>query len=246
MIVIPPSILVAGVDGCPGGWIAALWNAVGIEVRLATSLAEIYELGPTVLAVDIPVGLPDVAVRGGRGCDVASRAFLRAPRASSVFSPPARVALDAATHAEASAKNRASGLDAPGLSIQAFGLFPRLRDADGWVTAAMQDASALPRVVEAHPEVSFALLNGEIALRASKKKREGRQQRVDLLRRVLPVDPEACVAAYHGDRRVGADDVIDALACAWTAARVHAGTATCFSSPRCETDESGRAMQIWA
>ena len=55
---------IAGLDGCRTGWVAALMRLDGPEllrVRIAGTVAEIADApeAPTVIAVDIPIGLPE-------------------------------------------------------------------------------------------------------------------------------------------------------------------------------------------
>ncbi|HWL31122.1 MAG TPA: DUF429 domain-containing protein, partial [Xanthobacteraceae bacterium] len=56
-------VWLAGVDGCTGGWIAAFVRASGDEVRLriVQRFADVLEApeGPAVVAVDMPIGLPE-------------------------------------------------------------------------------------------------------------------------------------------------------------------------------------------
>ncbi|MEM1057230.1 MAG: DUF429 domain-containing protein [Bacteroidota bacterium] len=243
---------VAGADGCRAGWIVALRNIETGEhrTRFVAALADALaaeplglDTPPAVLAADVPIGLLALAVPRGRSCDRAARDLLGWPRRTSVFSPPSRAALGAQTHAEASALNRASGPDAPGLSIQAFGIFPKLREADALATPALQRGDGPTRLVEVHPEVAFAQMNGSEAVAVSKKKPEGREVRVRLLRLSGVTDPLAHVRQCRGT--APADDVLDALACAWTAERVLRGTALRLPETP-EEDPRGLRMEIWA
>jgi hypothetical protein len=116
---------VLGVDACKRGWIAiAVEDGVtgayfAEDIQTLTNLAQAH--GPLdVVAVDMPIGLPD---RGQRQADVLARAAI-GPLRSSVFITPVRAALMAADHAAASAINRE--LTGQGISIQAFGLKPKL------------------------------------------------------------------------------------------------------------------------
>lgn len=247
-----PSPWVAGADGCRDGWIVALRHTETGEhrTRFVSALADALRAGPlglsappAVLAVDVPIGLPGRAPRGGRPADRAARALLGSPRSSSVFSPPARPALYAETHEEAVALNRASGPDAPGLSIQAFGIFPKLREADALATASLQRGDGPVRMVEAHPEVAFAQMNGGEAVAEKKKRSAGRAIRAELLRQSGVADPLVHVQNCRG--MAPADDVLDALACAWTADRVLRGTALRLPEDP-ETDPRGLFMEIWA
>src|SRR5262249_29149066 len=119
---------------------------------------------PDVIAVDIPIGLLDQAVRGGRDCDRGARSLLGHPRSSSVFSPPVRSALAYMTFATASAANRTSSPHQVGITQQGFALFPKLRDIDGHLTPRLQQ-----RVREVHPELCFYELNQQVPMSHKKK-----------------------------------------------------------------------------
>lgn len=136
---------VAGVDGCKGGWFVVLRDLKSGHTchRLVCTFAEVVTLPerPKVIAVDIPIGLLDEAVRGGRDCDRQARALLKPPRASSVFSPPVRAALSCKTFRRAGEVNRGSDAgrcDGPGVTKQSFALFTKLREVDKRVTRALE------------------------------------------------------------------------------------------------------------
>ena len=111
---------VVGVDGCTGGWIVASRDAGGaISVRRVDAFEALFEAPrPEVVAVDVPIGLPQ---RGPRDCDVEARRLLGARR-SSVFPAPIRGVLAAASHAEASRARRQ--VEEKGLSVQAWAIVP--------------------------------------------------------------------------------------------------------------------------
>ena len=106
MIVRPSSDLwLAGVDGCPAGWIVAFVRPVGHEaasVRVLPRFADVLLApeSPAVVAVDMPIGLPERVGRGGRVAENAVRPLLGG-RQSSVFSVPSRAALAAIEYREA-------------------------------------------------------------------------------------------------------------------------------------------------
>jgi len=233
---------VAGADGCRGGWVVVLqhlpegrWTA-----RRMAAVAEMLAAPerPDVLAVDLPMGLPDRAAPGGRACDREARRLLGPLRGRSVFSPPARPTLGARDYPEALALNRAGSPEGVGLSRQAFGLFPKLREVDALLTPALQ-----ARVFEAHPELAFRALNGGAPVLAPKRTRAGREARLRLLAPWFGGDRAAFEAAH---RRLGAawDDLVDALAVCWTAGRIRVGAAVRLPAapPR---DARGLRMEIW-
>ena len=139
-----PPVTLVGVDGCPGGWIA-VWRQGGDEpsVRVFPAFAELIDAIPedAIVAVDMPIGLPEFSSRGGRGPEALVRPLL-GPRQSSVFSIPSRAAVYAETAPFTTveewyaAHRRASEIamrtsDPPrGVSIQAFGIFPKIREID--------------------------------------------------------------------------------------------------------------------
>ena len=57
--------LIAGVDGCRGGWVAVLWHGPGhaAEYRLCPTFADVLALAAGAIAVDMPIGLPDTSGR---------------------------------------------------------------------------------------------------------------------------------------------------------------------------------------
>ena len=200
---------VLGVDACKSGWIGialtsgttAAYTAARIDEVFAAAHAE----GPLhVVAIDMPIGLPDA---GSRRADRLARAAV-GPQWRSVFMTPVRAALQAPDHATAVAVNQqATGA---GVSAQAFALRLKLLEVDAWVRHAGIT------VVEVHPEVSFATLAGR-PLAEGKRTWAGAIHRRRLLAQagiVLDDDlgPAGSAAAV--------DDVLDAAVAAWTARRV--------------------------
>ncbi len=210
---------VLGVDGCPGGWIGALVTGTSVEWLLLPDAAAVLAVPAAAFGIDIPIGLPSV---GPRGCDVAARARLGARR-SSVFPAPVRAVLESASYADA--RERSVAASGRSLSAQAWNLVPRIADVD----AAPVDHA---RVVEVHPELVFATLAGALP---PKKTAEGATSRVAALRTWLPDGwPD------H-PRPARLDDALDALACAWTAARWLRGEAEVLGG---EPDDTGTPMRI--
>src|SRR5262245_52052918 len=89
----------AGVDGCPVGWVAAFVRPTGdaAEVRILPRFADVLSAAKGTVAVDIPIGLPERAGYGGRAAENAVRPLLGA-RQSSVFSVPSRAAIAATSY----------------------------------------------------------------------------------------------------------------------------------------------------
>lgn len=174
-------MFVAGVDGCKRGWVVVLLDlaSAASTVRVVSTFADVLALReePEVIAADVPIGLLDVAVAGGRECESLARSLLGHPRRNSVFSAPVRRSLAATTFTEACALNRASSPASIGISQQSFALFSKLREVDAAMSAAHQT-----RVFEVHPELRFYEMANAAAASHGKKSAAGRAERVSLLR----------------------------------------------------------------
>jgi predicted RNase H-like nuclease/GrpB-like predicted nucleotidyltransferase (UPF0157 family) len=225
---------VLGVDGCKAGWVGALLTVEGIEVQVARNIADLVASargrrpGLQVVAVDMPIGLPDDRPRR---TDTAARLALPVGRKSSVFSTPSRAATEPETYPEASAANRE--VLGRGISQQAFRLIPKILEADAYV----RGGPPVP-VLEAHPEVSFAAIAPDCVV-PSKKSVEGARTRRAALRSVGLEPP-----AYVRGQGYAADDLLDACVVAWTAARYAAGTAYSLPDPP-EVFSDGIPAAIW-
>ncbi len=208
---------VGGADGCKAGFVVVLREVKSrrIEVRLVVRIEEVFrqEPSPRILCVDIPIGLLDRAVPGGRACDIEARKLLGQPRGTSVFSPPTRRALKARTSEEAHEWNQASGPDAPGLPLQARAIIPKIRDVDDVITPSLQS-----RIVEVHPELCFYEMNRKRPVIDGKKTDAGRKRRIRLLEDAWA--RKLADVVNSRPRGVGRDDIIDAMAACWTAERV--------------------------
>jgi predicted RNase H-like nuclease len=240
-------VWLAGVDGCPGGWIAAFVRPAGDEGRLAvfTRFADVLTAAerPAIIAVDMPIGLPDRAGAGGRAAENAVRPLLGA-RQSSVFSVPSRAAIYAGDYADACRVALATSEPPRKVSKQLFNIAPKIREVDALLRA---EPARIARVFEVHPELAFWRLNGERALSEPKKVKSrphppGLALRRELLRAAgLP----AALVDAKPPKGAAEDDLLDALACAAVARRLHAGRAKPFPDPP-PRDAYGLPMAIWA
>ena len=226
---------VAGVDGCPGGWVIVRVDASEhlrlIDVSISPTFLELVASTRDCIAVgiDVPIGLPDTKPRIA---DALARQKL-GPRRNSVFPAPYRRVIEAATQNEASALSRA--IDGKGVSAQNFAFIKaKVREANHYMTPALQE-----RISEVHPEVCFLALNENVPLLGGKKSPAGALQRIGLIKNVLDFELEQTVVAG----KVALDDFLDACAAAWTAGRIACGTAERLP-PDPDLDSTGLRMEI--
>jgi predicted RNase H-like nuclease len=232
-------VLVIGVDGCPGGWVAVAWDteAGTLSPTVHTAFAAVLTAyaDAEAIGVDIPIGL----VEGRpRGADAAARKRL-GPRRNSVFpAPDPRVLVASGALGDYGATStRSRELTGRGISRQAYAIYPKVAEVDALVTAAMQT-----RVVECHPEVSFAELAGG-PMAHPKRTPAGYESRREALARVLGLPIWDRTAARSVARPATPDDVLDAVAVAWSARRHAEGRAVSIPEEP-ELDARGRRCQI--
>jgi predicted RNase H-like nuclease len=232
---------IAGVDGCRAGWMT-IWRETpdgAFRFHVFATLVELERALPDLvaLAIDMPIGLPDRIDGSGRAPEKAVRPLL-GQRQSSVFSIPARAAVEAEDYGEACRRAFAASDPPRKVAKQGFNLFPKIRELDRFLRArpAMVD-----RVVETHPELVFRRIRGE-PLAKPKKLPEGRAERLGLLAQAGL--PPALLAASppHG---AGADDLLDAMACWLTAERHARGEAIPYPAQPSH-DRFGLPIAIWA
>ncbi|MFD1695999.1 DUF429 domain-containing protein [Roseibium aestuarii] len=241
-----PPLLVAGVDGCKEGWICVVFpldrpaEARSLRVEHFRDLLEL-DPAPAVIAVDMPIGLPDRLTPKGRGPEQAVRPLLGA-RQSSVFTVPSRGAVFCDDYRAACDVALATSEPPRKVSKQCFHLFPKIRELDALMTPQRE-----AQIYEAHPEVAFWRLNGDAPMSLPKKVKgaangPGLDQRAALL--VSHGYSQAFLDAAR-PKGVGRDDLLDAAVNGLVAQRIVKGEALPFPDPF-ERDGKGLRMAIWA
>ena len=130
------------------------------------------------------------------------------------------------------------------VSKQLFNITPKIREVDAVLRA---ERTLAARVFEVHPELAFWRLNGGRPLGEPKKVKSRPYPPGLALRRRILRDarlPAELIEATP-PKGAGVDDLLDALACAGVARRIHAGTARPFPDPA-PRDAYGLPMAIWA
>lgn len=229
-------------DGCRGGWFFACIGP-GDEVTFGVfstfeKLWEKYRKDTSLFLVDIPIGLPS-SDKPVRQCDREARKLLGPKRGPSIFPPPSRDALKAASYAEACRINeRITGKK---ITRQAWGIAPKIREMDALLG---RNPKAIKCIRETHPEICFWALNNGKAMGHSKKSEEGFDERIEILKQHYPT-ASAWVKAAMGRyprKSLSRDDAVDASVLAITAAVSNGRLATIPEKPL--KDDLGLPMEM--
>lgn len=231
-----------GIDGCKGGWITAV--ICGGELRLYkfASFAEIaekqFKKQPfDACLVDMVIGLQenDEQIRP----DTMAREILKARRGapSTVFPAPCRKAVYGETKEERIQAN--VEVLHKKFSSQADAIIPKIREVDEFLQAM---PSYKNKILESHPEVCFARLNGQV-LSSSKHEKEGIRERVAVIAEYLPQITENQIVEKARQMSCSKDDITDSVCLAIVANMLAQGkTETIPARPM--TDDTGLLMQM--
>lgn len=194
------STTVLGVDGAPGGWVyVALDEAAPPRLGFVPRISDLPEA--EVIGIDMPLGFPLPGTR--RPAEVAARSRL-GRRASTVFSVPPRAVLESPDYA--TAREMAVRTTGRSISAQSYALRAKILEA------VDEERAGLP-LIEVHPEVAFVALAGRAL--PGKKTWDGHAARRMVLANA-GIDLTGATGTGEGAQP---DDVLDAGACAWVAAR---------------------------
>lgn len=227
---------VLGVDACVAGWVGVLLGPDGrLTVHVASGIealvAQVREgADVAVVAVDIPIGLPDDGVRQA---DLLARAALPG-KSSSVFSTLTRSAYSAESYAGGREANLRATDGERSASAQAWALGPKILQVDSWVRSGPGTS-----VIEVHPELCFARLAGAPIL-AAKRTEQGVVLRREALARAGIAAPP-----WYSGAGFGEDDLLDACAAVWTAVRYLDGEAESLpEDPEVFSDGLSAAIRV--
>lgn len=228
--------LYIGVDGCRGGWIAAVLDHGELRLEHYDSISSLVKEYPAFDAflIDMAIGLrnnqeqirPDSAAKEELGF-----------KASSVFPIPCREAV----YAEEEDAKKSANLRILGKSLpkQTLAIIPKIRELDEFLR---DNPEYKNKILESHPEVCFARLNGAVVT-SRKNEEPGLTERRHIL--VEYLDRDDLLGLYDKAKVLGCkqDDLIDAMCLAVTAAlHAHGQSETLPADP--EYDESGLLMQL--
>ena len=196
--------VVAGVDGCKGGWVVVQRQGGVVTARVVETFDAVVRSAPSgPVFVDMPIGLTESDDR-----QVERLARQRLPgRAGSVFNVPARSAVYAESFQAACDCN--ARVQGKKISLQSWYICPKIKEVDQCLQAQPR---LRPRVLEAHPELLFATFEGA-PMRYSKKQALGQAERIALLERQGLKPSKVLAELYQHTRKaqVQVDDVLDAM-----------------------------------
>jgi predicted RNase H-like nuclease len=231
---------ISGVDGCSWGWLAVTkelpTGRISWDVHTSTESLFAEHWAAKVIAIDIPIGLPE---RGARMCDLKARQLLGRQRGDTIFAAPTRPQLS--TDDADGAQPASGGAQGRKRSWHALRVLKRITQVD----TILRKMPGLREIVhEIHPEVSFFFLGGGRPTRHSKETAVGRAERESLLTAAFGrAVVDALTICFYTQTTV--DDVFDAFAALWTAERIRK-KAHLTLPPAPPLDTAGLRMEIVA
>jgi predicted RNase H-like nuclease len=204
-----------GIDGCKGGYVAVYITEEAFEIKVFENIEELcltYR-NSMVMLIDMPIGLPE-SVEDIRP-EIEARKILKS-RASCIFNVPCRQALYETDYLKANEMNKL--ILGKGLSKQSYGIFPKIRDVDQFLSKHPYFKN---RLLESHPEICFSMLNCHErtprVIIENKKTIEGFEKRIALLSKYYIHTEEVSREIYSNKKfKTIRDDIIDALCLAVT------------------------------
>jgi len=176
-----PYKMLGGVVPCPGGWLIVPARLAGVTVvaeepMVVPTLLDVLEFKPKFEACAIwaPIGFFDQPTTPYRPCDDEARDYVGWPRRVAIRPTPSRAALNAPT------REAALELE-PWLTRDDFRRFRWLREAEREFQPFHQRS-----YFAAHPDLTFAQLNGDEPLTTSPYHQDGVLERMALIRDKMP------------------------------------------------------------
>lgn len=231
-----------GIDGCKGGWITAVICGGELHLYKFASFAELaekqFEKQPfDACLVDMVIGLQgnDEQIRP----DTVAREILKRRRGapSTVFPAPCRKAV----YGENKEERRQANVEIlhKKISSPADAIIPKMREVDEFLQTTPRYKN---KILESHPEVCFARLNGQV-LSSSKHEKEGIRERVAVIAGYLPEVTEHWVVQKARQMNCSRDDITDSVCLAIVANMLAQGkTETIPAEPM--ADDTGLFMQM--
>lgn len=224
-----------GIDGCKGGWIAAILDPSGLRIEKYSNMENLVKQNAdfSECLVDMVIGLQEKAT------DVRPDGYARtiiSKRASTIFPAPCRQAVYAQNVSEKYDINeKILGKKFTPLTL---GIMPKMREMDEF----FENNPMYKNVIkESHPEVCFSRLLGECIM-SKKNTTEGVLERIDILSQFIHIDKNY-LWKREKEIKCNLDDIIDAICLAVTSALAHDGKGEVIP-PEPMEDAKGLLMQM--
>lgn len=208
-VALKENVLCIGVDGCRGGWIAAVFDHGELRIEKYPDIAQIISVYPRFdeFLIDMVIGLP--SSNSDLRPDSEARKII-VPRTSTIFPVPSRQAVYRDTEADQIAANKE--VLGKSLAKQTMALIPKMREIDMFLDENQEYKN---QIKESHPEVCFARLNGNVVM-SKKSQKDGLEERMKILSQYLPELQIDKILAKSRECRCNADDIMDAICLAIT------------------------------
>lgn len=209
-----------GVDGCKGGWIAAVLDYGELRLERYENIDSLINRYPQfdAILIDMAIGLRD-NTEMIRPDQIAKKEL--GPRASTVFPIPSRSAVYAETEEEQKKENvKTLGKS---LAKQSIAIIPKIKELDSFLISHPEYQN---RILESHPELAFSRLKGSVVM-SRKKDSLGFMEREGILLEYLH---KTSLAYFYEEARklkCNQDDLMDATCLAVTGAL--------YAQGQCET-----------
>lgn len=231
-----PYKILGGIVPCPGGWLIVPARLAGITVvaddaEMVPTLADVLDYRPKFDAAAIfsPMGFYDEPVAPLRPCDTEAQTVIGWPRSLAITATPSRAALHAPTREEALELE-------PWLTRADLRRFKKIREAEEQFQPFHQR-----NYFAAHPDLTFAQLNGDVPLTSSPYTSDGVLERMTLIRNKVPgLEETVTRTPPKGSAQV---HLLQATALVWTARRA-AGRAMQRFPMEPTWDTSGLRMEL--
>ncbi|MBH19761.1 MAG: hypothetical protein CL851_04955 [Crocinitomicaceae bacterium] len=189
--------------------------------------------------IDIPIGLSSKLIE--RKIDQKLREKLPKGKKSSVFTAPCRQAVKAKNYLKARELNKK--ILSKSISIQSWNISNKIKEIDEFL---INSKNIQINIHESHPELCFINLNDGVALKFSKKTKEGVNERVNILNKFIKNTEDILEKNYHQykNEKIKRDDILDAISLAVSVKKwIKNGSRKISQYPK--YDEKGLPFEIY-
>jgi len=231
--------MIAGIDGCKGGWFVTKsesWpcREAPLLAICANIVSALEFVGDSrMVVIDIPIGIPSGAKV--RDCDLEAREMLD-QGSTRVFMAPPRETLTAKTADEFQELHLLHRGKKAGYPV--WGFLSKLKEVDRVITADLQT-----RIREFHPELAWGRAAGKLL--ESKHDTTGLSQRLEILRSSACGLEDVLGWKKKVGKAAAIDDFLDALIGLSVAADALKGKTFRVPHQSTESDARGLSMEIW-